>query len=132
MKKMEPVPITHLGYETNAQVPCTLILLEVQPSREPSKYDVYIIFRGYANLYRFKACISINNEMKCKPVSIGGYNSLAVKLSRNGHLEITSHPRNPYRVRLTFINAQGFHASVLIPKISVMPFFYEPPPKSKS
>ena len=131
MKKMDPVPITNWEYTGFAQVPCTLIFLDVVPSKKPNEYDVYICFRGYAALYLFTICISINHYSRCKAVSIGGYNSQALKLARNEKLEITTHPNNPYRVMLNFKNAQGFRVSTMIPKISVMPFFYERPTIAK-
>jgi len=127
MKKLNPVPISNWVYENNTQAPCTLILLDVQPSAQPNEYDVYVIFRGYAGIYRFVICITVHEPMRCKIVSVGGFNSLALKLARNGLLKIESHKKNPYRVRLTFTNSEGFHASILMPKISVMPFFYEQP-----
>jgi hypothetical protein len=127
MSALNPVPITNFSYEHFTQAPCSLILLDVRPTPngEKDEYDVYLIFRGYANFYRFETCICSSMKIGCKLVSIGGYNSLALKVGRNGNLQIANHPKNPNRVRLTFHNKDGQLASLLVPKLSIMPFFYE-------
>jgi len=126
MKKMDPVPITNWVYGKNAPTPRTLILLDVVHTHQPNEFDIYLIFRSYVELYRFEVCIAARHNMRCKPISVGNYDSIALKLAQNGRLEITEHLRNPFRVRITFTNKSGFRASVLAPKISLMPFFCEP------
>lgn len=126
MSKLRPVPITNVNYAGHIQAPCTLIVLQVEPtSNNAKKFDIELIFRGFANVYRFEACICIALAVNQKPLCVGGYNSLALKFARNGHLTITNHPGNPYRVRLTFRNKYGLLGSILVPKNSIMPFFHE-------
>ncbi|MBD3281284.1 hypothetical protein GF391_00875 [Candidatus Uhrbacteria bacterium] len=126
MSKLRAVPITNVIYSGHHQAPYTLILLQVEPSHDlPKRYDIELIFRGFADVYRFETCISTALYVRQKPTCVGGYNSLALRFARNGHLQITPRPSNPYRVRLTFRNQFGLLGSILVPKNSVMPFFHE-------
>jgi len=123
---MRPVPITNVAYAYHIQAPCTLIVLQVEPSsNDAKKIDIDLIFRGYANVYRFEACIRVALAVRQKAICVGGYNSLALKFAQNGHLLITDHPSNSYRVRLTFSNQYGILGSILVPKNSIMPFFHK-------
>jgi hypothetical protein len=129
MCSLKPVPVTNYVYEGFTQNFCTLILLDVRrkPHSPPNIYDVYLIFRGFEDHYHFEPCIATGVVLTCDLLSLEGYNSLALKLARNGILTIEAHRK--LRVKVTFANDTGFSATIFAPENCVMPFFREVTPK---
>jgi len=125
MSSLKPVPITNYMYEGYVQNRYTLIQLDVRrtPRAPKNLYDIYLIFRGFVGHYRFEPCLMAEVEFTCPLVSVGGYNSLALKLASNGSLILHQHRK--MRVRLCYMNDNGFVKSISVPENSVMPFFRE-------
>ncbi|MFZ6015243.1 MAG: hypothetical protein ACOYUZ_02690 [Patescibacteria group bacterium] len=123
--KTQPAPLKNCHFHGHQLIPYTNTVVDVRETKNSGLYDVFVILEGRTHFYHYPICVAVSIPMHRPLRCIGGYNSLALRIAGQGELKIEPTP-NPYRMRLTLQNEKiGFKASVLVPKISIISFFYE-------